>query len=358
MADFEKLTRALRVQGKICGEMGSPFYEALLAHVAHDLEAGGPTRELLARWAGAETRSLYTDAVMIRIANTFNHLAMGGEAPALSAVWPRPGEPMDPEAAWAAAKAAIGPHFAALSSFLDHEPQTNEVRRAGALLGGFLTVAAETGLPLRCFEIGASAGLNLFWDRFRYEMGPVVWGDPESTVLIDAAWEGPPPPVAAIEVIERAGCDRRPTDLRDPAQRRRLLACIWPDMFDRLARSRRAIDLALAAGVRVDAADALEWTRAKVRPQAGAATVLYHSVFWQYLPPTTQAALAAAIAAIGESATEAAPFAWLRFEAPPDDLRFMDVRLTLWPGGVERKLAQAHPHGASTRWLGSDPQAS
>ncbi len=353
MADFIDLIRALRIQAGICGEIGSPFYAGFLERIAADLEAGGPACELYARWAETGLRSLYNDGVPIRVGNTFNHLAMGGEAPALTAAWPRPGAPIDPQAAWTAARDAIGPHFERLSRFLDHEPQTNEVRRTSGLLGGFLTVAAETGLPLRSFEIGASAGLNQHWDRFRYEMGPVVWGDPASPVVVDAAWSGDAPPLPAIVVVEKGACDRRPTDLTDPAQRRRLLACVWPDMFERLERSRRAIDLALDLGVSVDAADALDWTRARVRPQAGAATVLFHSIFWQYLPAQTQTDLAAAIEAIGESATPDAPFAWLRFEPPPTNMATVEVWLKSWPGGLDRRLAVTHPHGAEVAWGGN-----
>jgi len=345
------LLRALHIQARACEQFGSPFNAALLARIAADLEAGGPTRALLARWEATGLKTLFDDGVPIRIANTFNHLAMGGEDPALTAAWPEPDAAIDAEAAWAAARAAIGLHFPMLSAFLDHEPQTNEVRRAGGLLGGFLTVAAETGLPLRCFEIGASAGLNQFWDRFRYDMGPVAWGDPGSPVQIGADWEGAPPPLQSVEVIERGACDRRPTDLTDPVQRRRLLACVWPDMFDRLERSRRAIDLALASGVEVDAADALAWTRERVAPQPGAATVLYHSVFWQYLPAETQAGLTDAIREIGARATDQSPFAWLRFEPSADNLALIEVKLSLWPIGAGRTLAQAHPHGAWTRWI-------
>src|SRR5438045_2256767 len=83
-------------------------------------------------------------------------------------------------------------------------------------------LADDPRLPLRCFEVGASAGLNLYWDRFRYELGDVAtWGDPASPVVCPADWNGPLPPLdAPIRVIERAACDRRPSDLTDPVQRR------------------------------------------------------------------------------------------------------------------------------------------
>lgn len=351
MSDFDDIARTLRFQGGICAEMGSAFYGVFMNRIADDLEAGGPSRELAARWTGRDARALFMDAVPIRLANTFNHLAMTGEAPALSAAWPRPDAPIDAEAAWAAAREAIGPHSAALSAFLDHEPQTNEVRRSAVLLAGFLTLAAETGLPIRAFEVGASAGLNASWDRFHYRLGDAEWGDPASPVDVPVEWSGALPPLdARIEVAERAACDRRPTDLTDPAQRRRLLANIWPDQFHRIDRSERAIEVALREGVRVETADAVDWVRGRVRPRAGAVTVLYHSIFWQYLDPATLQGLKDAIAALAEQATAEAPFAWLRMEPPLDNLALTELRLTAWPGGEERRLAEVSPHGAWVRW--------
>ncbi|MBI1200011.1 MAG: DUF2332 family protein [Phenylobacterium sp.] len=343
---------ALRLQAGICKAFGAPFHAAMMERLAADYEQGGPTRGLVEPWIGASARKLFDDAVPIRLANAFTHLAMSGEAPALAAAYPTEANPAgDPDAAWGAARSAMTAHRDHLLAFMGHEPQTNEVRRSACLLGGFLTVAAETGLPLRCFEIGASAGLNVLWDRFHYRLGAAEWGDPASPVEIPTDWEGPLPPLEAkVEVAERAACDRRPTELTDPAQRRRLLACIWPGQFDRLARSRAAIDLALAGGTVVDEADALDWTRAKVRPEAGAATVLYHSIFWQYLPHETREALEAAILEIGDGATPEAPFAWLRMEPPMNNLATVELRLTLWPGGGERVLAEVHPHGAWVRW--------
>ena len=59
---------------------------------------------------------------------------------------------------------------------LGNAPQTNEIARSAMLLPGFLTVAHETGLPLELVEIGASAGLNLLFDRFHYRYGDAEWG--------------------------------------------------------------------------------------------------------------------------------------------------------------------------------------
>jgi hypothetical protein len=353
MAANPALVHALRLQSEVCAEFGSPFNGVMCAKLAEDLEAGGPTAPLFDPWAEVDLRRIIADATPIRAINAFHELALSGEAPALTAAYPHPDRPVDAAAAWAVARASVAGHGERLRAFMGHEPQTNEVRRAICLLPGFLAVAAATGLPLRCFELGASAGLNLSWDRFGYRIGEARWGDPASPVQLDTDWQGALPPLdAPVRVVERAACDRRPNDVRDPDQRRRLIACIWPDQFERLARLRAAIEVAIANEVRVEAADALEWTRARVAPQAGAATVLYHSIFWQYLPRETQAGLTALAAELGARATSEAPFAWLRMEPPPNNMATVEVALTLWPGGETRVLAEVQAHAAWVRWRG------
>ena len=338
----------LRLQAKACRAMGSPLNGDLLDRAAEDWLAGGPVRTLLAPWARADLKTQFDAAVALRLIGAWHELALSGADGRLSQAY----ETLDAEAIWPAVQAAMVAHLERLIAFMSHEPQTNEVRRSICLMGGFLEIAKATGLPLRCFEIAASAGLNTSWDRYRYQLGEASWGDPAATVVMDTDWSGPAPPVEApIRVIERAACDRRPTDLTDPDQRRRLMAYIWADQAERVARARAAIEVTLANDVRVEAADAVEWTRARVATQAGAVTVLFHSVFWQYMPAESQAALAALIAQIGATATPEAPFAWLRLE-PPGSVSRMEVRLTLWPGGEERVLAETHPHGAYVRWAG------
>ena len=95
-----------------------------------------------------------------------------------------------------------------------HGVQTNEVGRSAALVGGFVEVARRSGLPLRLLELGASAGLNLRWDRFWYDTGVSTFGDPSSAVRFVGVWDDPPPVLddVTVAVAAREGCDRSPID--------------------------------------------------------------------------------------------------------------------------------------------------
>lgn len=349
------LVRAFDIQSGACEAFGSPFAGALLACASSAIGTNEVLTDLLQPWLGASARTLMSEAVPLRWLGCVHDLALSGDDEALTAAFPRPGCEGDAGRAWAAAAAAMAADRTRFAAFMTHEPQTNEVRRSACLLPGFLTLSAATGLPLRVFEVGASAGLNQLWDRYRYDYGPAgAWGDPASTVRIDSEWRGPVGPLTQqTEVASRAACDRKPVDLNDPAARRRLKAYVWADQFDRLARLEAAIDAALEAGVRVDTADAVAWTAAHAAPVAGAVTVLAHSVFWQYMPAQSQTDLAATIAGHGAAASAEAPFAWLRMEPQPRNLADMELRLTLWPGGEERLLAHVHPHGAFVAWGGA-----
>jgi hypothetical protein len=345
MTEDSDIVRGLRGQALACRSMGSEFTARMLEQAAD--RSDGVVAPLLAPWASADLRQVLNDAAPLRLVAAIHDLALSGEDAALSEAYAA----LDPARAWSAAEALIPMRRARLARFMEHEPQTNEVRRCIALLGGFLEVAKATGLPLRCFEVAASAGLNLSWDAYRYQLAGAHWGDPASKVCIDTDWQGGLPPLdAEVAVIERAACDRRPTDLTDADQRRRLLSYYWPDQTARLARIRAAIDHAVASGVRVDEADAVDWVRSRVRLQAGAATVVYHSVVWTYLSPERRAAFTEAMAELGAAATPEAPFAWLSKEPSAADYMTMEVRLRLWPGGEDRLIAECQPHAAWVRW--------
>lgn len=349
---IETLIEAFEAQAEFCDRAGSAFVAALARGAKADISAGGPTLELVRPWSESSRRQIFSDAMTLRLFGALHDLVLSGEASSLAARYPTDDAPGDGAAAYAEAVRLMHGHHARFAAFMTHEPQTNEVRRSAALLGGFLAVGRETGLPFRCFELGASAGLNQLWDRYWYELGQGrTWGDPASPVrLISDGSGGVPSTEQAIVVAERRACDRRPVRLDDAAERRRLAAYVWPDQRDRLRNLQAAIAMASEAGVQVEAADAADWARAEAAPKAGFATVVYHSIFWQYMPTEAQAATRAAIERHGAAATSDAPFAWVRLEPDPDDLLTIKVRLTLWPGGQERVLAESHPHANWVKW--------
>lgn len=215
----EEISVAFRFQAQWCERLGSPLYAKLLERAADDVDAGGP----FARWIeGWEGRPLQ-DALVLRAMGAVHRLVLGGRAPGLAAHYPSTGgRPRWPEV-WEQLLAVVESHMEELRPALSQSVQTNEVNRSAPLLGGFLEIAARHGKPMRMLEIGASAGLNLLWDRYRYELGPYRWGDESSPVLIRAAWEGAAPRLGApVRVIERCGLDLSPIDVRDDANVRRL----------------------------------------------------------------------------------------------------------------------------------------
>ena len=336
------MLRALDVQAEFCERSGAVFTAAVARALRPALERGA-LAELLAPWVDADFPQLVDDAVSLRLLGALHALVLSGRAPELAAAYPptpAPGRLAE------LAPSALERHCEFVRGFLRSPPQTNEVRRAFALLPGFLRVAGVTGLPQRTFEVGASAGLLSQWDRFAYDFGEgIVFGDGASSVRFDGGWRGPPPVLAPVQVVQRYACDLNPVSLADPTQALRLRAYVWAGQEERRERLEAAIALARAHPVEVERADAAAWVRDRAGPCAGTATVVFHSVMWQYLSDADHIALADALEGHGRRATADAPFAHLAFE-PPDRGSHAphETRLTMWPGGETKVLARAHPH--------------
>jgi hypothetical protein len=338
----------MRGQAVACIELGSPLYGALMERAARDVEDGGPVFEVLT--GHEDDPGMYLHA--LRLFGGLHRLALEGDAPALAAHFPSTGGDGDADAAWPALLDAVREHAPRLRAALRSAPQTNEVGRSAALLVGFHTVAAETGLPLRLLELGASAGLNLRFDHYRYDVGAHAAGDAGSPVRFPSSWfAGTWNLPLAVAVAERRGCDAAPIDPRREDDRLRLLSYVWPDQAARFELLAAALEVARHIDVAVDEGDAGEWLDGRLRePAPGLATVVFHSIFVQYLTDAGRAHLRAALEAAGERASVDAPLAWLRME-PGGEMR-TEVRLTAWPGGSERVLATAGYHGRPVRWAG------
>jgi hypothetical protein len=346
----DPLLDAFERQSRWCRDK-SPFTARLLAR----------SRDWLAqdRGAHAALAAIAPDplaaAVSLRWAAALHHLALRGLAP-WNDLWP-PATVDDAalDAAIASAWREQRPH---IDAALALPPQTNEVQRGMALLPGLLHVAARTGLPLALLEIGASAGLNLWCDRWRYETATWSWGDAAAPLTLRCEWIGRSPVEAGtdLRVVRRMACDRNPIDLRLPEEGRRLASFIWPDQTERLARLHAARQAAAAwmgqEGVAVEALPARQFVQRELAaPAAGSATVLMHSLVWQYIAADEQAAISAAVEAAGARATAGAPLAWLRLE-PNANEDGVELRCRLWPGPAQdRLLARGHAHVAQLHWL-------
>jgi hypothetical protein len=344
-----KLGARLRGQAAFCAAARSPFYADLLECLAADAEGGGPTWDLLGRTVDDPALQV----PQLRLLGAVHRLVLGGAAPELTAHYPSVGGDADAAAAWPAVRSLFTTRHDELARSLDRPPQTNEVGRSAALIGGFLTVAAETGRPLRILEVGASAGLNLRFDHFWYQSGERGLGDPASPVRFVDVWEGRPPPFdATMTVSSRAGCDHNPIDPASESGRLALLGYVWPDQAARFVLLRGALDVAARVPANVDQADALEWVAAQLaQPHADEATVVFHSIVMQYFGVDDISEFAAVLADAGARATPSAPLAWLRLEpTSTTEVTRAELRLTLWPEGEERLLALAGFHGTPVEW--------
>ena len=342
----EVVAARLRRQASWCARLGSELYAFLLEKAAADVEAGGPCWDVL---RGHETDP-HGSAPALRFMGAAHRLVLSGAAPELARCYPSVGGEPSRAECWHAFRTNVERHRDLLRELVKRPVQTNEVGRCAALVGGFLLVARERNLPLRLLEIGASAGLNLRWDCYYYEAFGEKWGEDSSPVrLTDSFVAGRPPFDASVRVVERRGCDLNPLDPSAEEGELTLLSFVWADQTARLAALRGAIEVARRVPAAVDAAAAPRWLEARLRElQAGTATVVFHSIMWQYMSEAERGLVVELIERAGRAAHASSPLAWLRMEPGADQA---EVRLTTWPGGEERLVATAGFHGRGVRWL-------
>ncbi|HET8780416.1 MAG TPA: DUF2332 domain-containing protein [Agromyces sp.] len=233
---------------------------------------------------------------------------------------------------------------------LTHATQTNEAARCA------LHVPVLAGLegPLALLEVGASAGLCLYPDRYSYRYSGHPQLDPDqgpSAVVLDCAASGPVPvPDRLPEVVWRGGIDLNPLDVRHPDDLAWLDALVWPEHDDRRARLRSAAAIVAADPPSIVAGDLNERIgelAATVPPDA--TLVVFHTAVLAYLDEAGRARFAEQVRDL--------PGHWLSVEARTimpgirvrDDVENDSTDMVLALDGVQ--LAWAQPHGRSIRWV-------
>jgi hypothetical protein len=232
------------------------------------------------------------------------------------------------------------------ATMLARRTQTNEAARCTALL---LELAALPQ-PLALLEVGASAGLCLYPDRYayRYDDRPVLG---ESPVLLACRTTGAAPvPHRLPHVVWRRGLDLNPLDVRDDDDVRWLRSLIWPEQTDRFEVFDKAVATARAEPVPVVRGDlTTDLARASADAPRQATLVVYHSAVLAYLDGDQRAMFRAAL----DELAAQRPTVWLSNEgpgvcvdikAPPGPVPFV-----LGRDGVP--LAFTSPHGDWVDWL-------
>lgn len=333
------LVHRFREQAAGCRSYGSALTGALLEGAADDLERGGVVADLM----GPHADDPGGTVPALRFAGSLHRLVLQGRAPLLAAHYPSVGGTAPVEQVWPAAREAVTEHLEELRGLVRRTVQTNEVGRSAVLLGVLQLVDG----PVRLLEVGASAGLNLRCDRFAYEVGDAVLGDPASPVRLRQPWEGSCPPYRGTQVVARRGCDPNPLDPTSEDGRLTLTSYVWPDHVERLARLRAALDVAAELPVEVERAGALEFLGRELDGRTDLTTVVWHSVVWQYVHPDERAAVDALL--------EQCEGPVVRASMEPNRIGEDHVfQVHLRRAGHEPvHVADCHGHGPPVRWTGA-----
>jgi hypothetical protein len=203
-------------------------------------------------------------------------------------------------------------------------------------------------------EVGASAGLNLFPDRWGY-----AWSTPAGEVALGpeprlpCAVTGPAPlPAARPEVAWRGGIDLNPLSVTDADAMAWLEVLVWPEQDERRERLRHAVEVARREPPAIVAGNLLDELPALVtRAAAYGAVVVFHSAVAAYLPvPDRERMLAMMRDLVADGChwvSNEAPgiFPEVSSAAPPPTPRRFELALD------GRVVAHTHGHGHDLRWL-------
>jgi len=230
--------------------------------------------------------------------------------------------------------------------------QTNEPLRLAPLL----PVLSEIDGPIALLEVGASAGLCLYPDRYSYRFVDAYGAlraslDPDdgpSEVVLVSEVRGRIPRLRMPHVVWRAGIDLDPLDARDPRDRAWLQGLVWPGEEGREDRIAAALDVAAADPpllVRGDAGERLA-SVAAAAPRDATLVITTPGVL-AHIPWAARQALIAQVQAL--------PARWITIDSPslheawrpPVDAETWPSFVVALDGGVR---AAADPLGQWWEW--------
>lgn len=232
--------------------------------------------------------------------------------------------------------------------------QTNEVARCAA----FLPLLAEMDGDVALIEVGASAGLCLFPDRYAYRYDGSKLGHSPLEINVDTAGTIRAPQRLPT-VSWRAGLDLNPLDVANDEDLAWLRACIWPEHDER----RRRLDLAATIVARdpplVTRGDLRDATLTLIDAAPRTATkVVFHSAVLAYVDEVSRHDFAATMQRLIDDRSDVV---WLSCEGPSvvAGIEMTDAATGEFPDGAQFHLgrngteliAVTDPHGQWIRWM-------
>ena len=189
----------------------------------------------------------------LRLASALHALVLNGQSAQLRAAYPPHHTNDDPLIK--ALRTTLTRHDRFIDNWLTHPPQTNEVARSAGLIPAAMWLQHQYKLPILLSELGASAGLNLGFDRFALNVPGHRFGPDQPVLDLAPDWHGPVPTGLWPHIAEQRGVDLNPLDPTKPEDATRLIAYLWPDQPERIARTRAAI---AHHSANVDTGDAID----------------------------------------------------------------------------------------------------
>lgn len=341
MYDADHLRRDFAFFAKVCREY-CPLYEQLSARVAEDphirdLAANGPL--------GQPPANMLFGAV--------HYLLLTGVDHQLREYYPTVGGTRPATDAWPVFRDFCEKHRNEILHLVATRlVQTNEVGRCGILLPAFACAFASFNqTPLHLIEVGASSGLNVFFDHYHYTYSNGDSLGPDSPARLITELRGditPPLPSHMPAIADRIGIDLSPVDVTDEDAMRWLESLIWPDMVERLTLFRAARSIARQSPPHIltgDAMDLVPEVFATVTSDALPCIFHCHAIYQMDKPWRERfESLLAGLASRRDFAHVS--LEWLRDDPGPM------LHLTIFRKGQPNRvlLAEAHHHGKWLRW--------
>lgn len=226
--------------------------------------------------------------------------------------------------------------------------QTNEAARCGAFLPPLSALDGEVAL----IEVGASAGLCLFPDRYAYDFDGTVLGDSALVIPVDTAGTIDPPS-RLPRVSWRAGLDLNPLNAADDGDLEWLRACVWPEHDERRRRLDLAASIVAEHPPNIVRGDLRADTLALIdSAPAGSIKVVFHSAVLAYVDDSSRRDFAATMQQLVNDRTDVV---WLSNEGASivAGVEAPDMSESALPGGAPFHLARngtellalTDPHG-------------